>query len=105
MVAAGCAVGIVTFAQVLGWLFKKHYDATIAVLIGLMIGSLRKIWPWKETLETVVDRHGELKPVVQQNFLPETFTGEVGFAIVLAILGFTVVLVLDRLANSGYPQS
>ena len=37
----------VTFAQVLGWLFKRYHDLTVAVLTGFMLGSLRKVWPWK----------------------------------------------------------
>lgn len=46
-VGAGAGIGIVAFSQVLRWLFHTHHDSTVAVLMGLMIGSLRKIWPWK----------------------------------------------------------
>ncbi len=100
-VAAGCAVGILTFAQILSWLFKHFHNLTISVLIGLMAGSLRKIWPWKNTLESITDRHGDLKPVVQENVLPPAFDGQFALAICLAIVGFALVLVLDRIANSG----
>ncbi|MCA9428652.1 MAG: DUF368 domain-containing protein, partial [Candidatus Omnitrophica bacterium] len=100
-VGAGCAVGILTFAQVLSWLFKHYHNLTIAVLIGLMVGSLRKIWPWKHTLESIMDRHGELKPVIQENILPPAYNGEFVFALVLVAIGFGVVLLLDRLANKG----
>ncbi|MCY3711083.1 MAG: DUF368 domain-containing protein [Caldilineaceae bacterium] len=100
IVGAGAVVGIVTFAQLLAWLFKRYHDATIAVLIGLMAGSLRKIWPWKETVASIIDRHGELLPTVQRNHLPAALTGEVFFALGLAVMGFAVVMVLDRLSAS-----
>lgn len=100
VVGAGAVVGIVTFAQVLAWLFKRYHDATIAVLIGLMAGSLRKIWPWKETVASIIDRHGEVLPTVQRNHLPTALTAEVFLALGLAVAGFAVVLLLDRLSAS-----
>lgn len=103
LVAAGAAIGLVSFAQVLGWLFKRYHDMTMAILIGLMLGSLRKIWPWKETGAFMVDRHGEQIPTVQFNVLPPAWTGEVTFALLLAIVGFAVVLVLDRVASVQQP--
>ena len=92
-------MGIITFAQILGWLFKRYHDMTVAILIGLMIGSLRKIWPWKETVAFIFDRHGEPVPTEQINVLPPAWTGEVTFALILAITGFAVVFVLDYWAS------
>lgn len=99
IVGAGAVVGIVTFAQILGWLFKRYHDLAVALLTGLMLGSLRKIWPWKEVLASMTDRHGELIPVVEANVLPAAFNSEVIIALGLALLGFVLVLVLDHLAN------
>jgi putative membrane protein len=96
---SGIAVGIVSFAQVLGYLFRRYHDVTVAVLTGLMLGSLRKVWPWKLDLETRLDRHGEVVPVVQENVLPGSIDGEVAAALALAVLGFAVVLVLERAAS------
>ena len=90
-------MGITSFAQVLGWLFKRYHDATVAVLIGLMIGSLRKIWPWKETIREMIDRHGNPKPIEQLNILP---TGNITLPLILAIIGFAVVLLLDFCATN-----
>ena len=90
-VVAGAGVGIVSFAQVLGWLFKRFHDVTVAVLVGMLIGSLRKIWPWKETLQTMIDRHGEAIPIAERNILPAALTGEVGATILLAVLGFVLI--------------
>ncbi len=99
IVAAGAAIGIVTFAQFLGWLFKRYHDPTVAVLIGFMAGSLRKIWPWKETLNYVTDRHGELVPVEQINVLPSAWSAEVTFALILALVGFSVVMIIDYVGS------
>lgn len=99
-IGSGCAVGLVTFAQVLGMLFKRYHDITVALLIGLMIGSLRKVWPWKETVEFITDRHGEIIPTVERNLLP-AINGELGAAIGVAIVGFIVVFGIERLANKS----
>jgi putative membrane protein len=99
VVGAGAIVGLGTFAQLLGWLFKRYHDITVAVLIGFMVGSLRKIWPWKETLTYIEDRHGEMVPIEQINVLPEAWTTEVTLAIILAIVGIVVVLALDYVGS------
>ncbi len=97
--AVGAGLGIITFAQFLGWLFKRYHNLTVAMLTGLMLGSLRKVWPWKETLSTLTDRHGNLIPVVQVNILPPALTAEVWFAVALAVLGFAVVFSLEYVAS------
>jgi putative membrane protein len=101
---AGIAVGIVTFAQILGWFFKRHHDLTVALLIGLMLGSLRKVWPWKLTLEFIEGRHGKQIPAVQQNVLPSwevagSLNGEILMALGLALVGFGLVVALERLGK------
>jgi len=96
--AMGATIGIITFAQVLSWLFKRYHNVTIALLTGLMLGSLRKVWPWKETIATILDRHGQPIPIQQANVLPTTFTPEVAFAIGLAAFGFILVFALESIA-------
>ena len=99
LVAAGACVGIIAFSRILGWLLKNYHDLMVAILIGLMIGSLRKVWPWKETLESVVDSHGQMVPFVQSNILPGQWNGEVLAALSLMVAGLLAVLFLDRLGN------
>ena len=96
----GAVVGIVTFAQILAWLFRRCHDITVALLIGLMAGSLRKIWPWKETVASIVDRHGEILPTVQRNYLPPAWTSEISLALGLALAAIVIVMALDRLSES-----
>ena len=101
-VGAGAAIGIVTFAQIFSWIFKRYHDMAVAVLTGLMIGSLRKIWPWKVTLETMLDRHGEPFPILEQNVWPnltDYTLGQIGLAVGLMIIGAGAILILDRVAN------
>ncbi len=99
LVAAGACVGIIAFSRILGWLLKNYHDLMVATLTGLMIGSLRKVWPWKETLESVVDSHGRMVPFVQSNILPGQWNGEVLAALSLMVAGLLAVLFLDRLGN------
>ena len=103
-VVLGALVGIVSFAQVLGWLFRTHHDGTVAVLTGLMVGSLRKVWPWKEDVAFIIGSHGERIPTVQRNILPSA-GDDVMMAVVLAVTGLILVLVLEWWANrAGEPE-
>jgi len=97
---AGAALGIISFSNVLAWLLRKYHNQTIALLSGFMIGSLNKVWPWKNTIETFVDRHGEVKPLLQKNVLPAIYEGDPHLiqAIVLAIIGFILIFVIERMA-------
>lgn len=108
--ALGCAVGIVSFAQLLSWLFRRYHDLTVAVLTGFMLGSLRKVWPWKETISYITDRHGEIIPTVERNIIPPfmvngAFNIEIGYAIALAIVGLVLVLAIDFVANKKPSES
>ena len=98
---AGAAVGLMTFARVLSWVFRQYHDLTVALLTGLMLGSLRKVWPWKETVETMINRHGKEVPLIEINQIPAAWSAEVTAALGLALLGLILVLVLDRLATDS----
>lgn len=106
----GAVIGLVSFAQILSWLFKRYHDLTVALLTGLMVGSLRKIWPWKEVLQTITDRHGDAKPILEKNILPSltvdgAFNMQLLYAIGLIILGFLLVLVIERAGNASSARS
>jgi putative membrane protein len=95
IIGAGALVGLISFAQILGWLLKRYYDLTMAILIGLMLGSLRKIWPWKETVTTFIDSHGKEIPSLQSNIIPSSLTSEVVCALLFMFIGILVVWSLD----------
>ncbi len=101
-VAFGCLIGIISFARVLSWLFLNCHNQTIAILIGLMIGSLRKIWPWKVTAKEILDRHNNLVPIEQHNVWPY---GDYLSDFILAILGFMAVMSMDYFASKKEENS
>ena len=92
----GAVVGISLFARILSWLFAHYHDTVMAILTGVMIGSLRKIWPWKQVLEYYTDRHGELTPLVEKNIIPSNFDSEVSISLVLFLLGLGIILILSK---------
>ena len=95
----GALVGLLSFVRVIGWLLNRYHDLTMAILIGLMLGSLRKIWPWKETLTTFFDSAGREIAALEVNRLPGSFSGEVILALLFMFLGFLVIFALYILAQ------
>ena len=97
LVAGGAVVGLLTFSRVLRWLLRHAHDLTIAALMGLMLGSLRKIWPWKAVPETLLE--GEAVAISELNVLPGGLSPEVAAVLTLALAGFLAVIILERLAD------
>jgi len=98
----GCISGLLSFSHLLSFLLRKYHSITIALLTGFMIGSLNKIWPWKNTLSWRLDRHGEDIPAIQENVLPQNLVEgdpQLLFAALLAIVGFALIFVLEIVAN------
>jgi putative membrane protein len=97
---AGAVVGLLTFSKVLKWLFKNHKNLTLAVLTGFIIGSLNKIWPWKETLTWRINSRGLEVPFNQQSISPFSFDEDpqLIMAIAFAVLGFVLILGMEKLA-------
>ena len=95
---AGAAIGITSFSRVLSFALRKFHDVTIAILSGFMLGSLNKVWPWKETVETYVDSQGVTKALVEVNIAPNQFVWE---ATGLMILGFGIVYFLEKLSEKS----
>lgn len=80
------------FSNVLSFLLRRFHDLTIALLTGFMFGSLNKVWPWKEVVETFVDRHGVTKPLIEANIMPNSYIWQ---SILLMIIGFALVAALE----------
>jgi putative membrane protein len=103
LVAAGCVFGITLFARFLGWLFSRHHDLTIALLCGLMLGSLRKVWPWKR-IDYLADIQGQVLNTMESNIMPQGFDSEVALALALALAGICLVLLLEHTAKTKSSQ-
>lgn len=91
----GAAAGIISFSHLLSWLLKRWHDLTIAALMGFMVGSLNKVWPWKD----------DPKGLIQHNVSPGEFetlhNGEPSLlleAILLCVVGFLTIYGIERLA-------
>ncbi len=103
LVGSGAIIGLLTFSRVLKWLFDTYKEMTLAVLTGFIAGSLNKIWPWKETLSWRTDSHGKEVPFIQESILPINYEGnpELLWAIILAVIGFSVILLLERFSKEN----
>ncbi|MCF8094521.1 MAG: DUF368 domain-containing protein [Desulfobacteraceae bacterium] len=95
---AGCALGLIGFARVLKFLLDRYHNAALACLTGLMLGSMRKIWPWKEPL-LAGKVHGELVVLKEKNVLPDGLWPEAAVPVLLMAAGFALVIFLDRLGR------
>jgi putative membrane protein len=87
--AAGAIIGLGAFSKVLAWLLDHRHDLTMAALVGLMAGSLRRLWPWQTEVGALV-APGD--------------GSEIGLAVALVVLGATAVLALERLGARATPE-
>lgn len=93
--AIGICVGITSFSRILSYALKHFRNITLSVLTGFMLGSLNKVWPWKETVETFVDSDGVEKPLMEMNVLPNAYISEV---VILMIVGFLLIYILEKIS-------
>lgn len=99
LLMAGAVVGLLSFSRLLKWLFDHYENLTLAVLTGFIIGSLNKIWPWKEVLESEMI-NGKLKILKEKSVLPFSYDGDpqVLWALLLGTTGFLFIILLEILA-------
>ena len=99
--AIGCMIGIVSFSNVISWLFKKFPNGTLALLTGFMLGSLNKLWPWKEIITYRISSSGEKVPLLEKSISPmkyESITGQDALlwqVIVFMAIGFLLIFTFD----------
>ena len=94
-VAIGGVAGILAFAHILSWIYKKYRDLTISLLTGFILGSMPIIWPWKnEILMEGTDK------VVGYQYLFPNIDLHFAIALVIIIFGATLIILTERLANS-----
>jgi putative membrane protein len=100
-VGLGAIVGLLSFSKILKWLFSRYKNFTLAGLTGFIIGSLNKIWPWKETLTWRENSHGEQVPLLQKSISPLDFEGEhqLMYAFFLALIGYAVIVGLEKIQD------
>lgn len=100
VVALGAVFGLLSFARLLKWMFQHYKNTTLALLTGFILGSLNKIWPWKKVLDSEVfgDKTIAIKEI---NVSPFALNGDnqLVSAILLGMLGFSVIFILEKLAS------
>ncbi|MCG9711450.1 DUF368 domain-containing protein [Shewanella insulae] len=105
--ASGCVAGLLSFSHLLSALLRKYHDATLIFLTGLMLGTLGKIWPWKQVLTWRENSAGEQVPLLEQNLSPMNFeqlTGQpaqLGLAIGAMLVGIALVWALEYFAGDN----
>jgi putative membrane protein len=106
--ALGCLTGMMTMSRLLSWTFKRYRSLTLAILTGFLVGSLNKVYPWRNAEDWLRDSAGHVvmtadgltpeKILSEVNVLPSGYEGDplVLGALLTCTLGFLVVFVFDR---------
>ena len=74
----GAVIGLISFSKILKWLFKNYKSLAYSIMLGLVIGSIEKIWPWNKSFSAELSNHNLF------------------ISISLVILGFIIVLLLEK---------
>ena len=97
--AAGCALGLLSFAHLLSWTFRHYRDRTYAFLTGMLLASVVVLWPWKWVPEE--------GPLGTQYLSPQGYTLATGApatvfsALLLLLIGFALVLFFERIGRTA----
>lgn len=60
----GAIIGLLSFAMAMKWFLDNHRVLTLSLMIGLMVGSLRALWPWQSQERELLAATDPLGPVV-----------------------------------------
>lgn len=94
--ALGAVTGLAMFSRVLSWLLKEYHQQTIAAIIGLLIASLWVIWPFQLRIYETVRNKPRLVDSIP--YFPSELSQTVILAVFMIIVGFGIVILLERLA-------
>ncbi len=93
----GCLVGLLTFTHLLKWLLARRHDPTMAFLVGLMLGSLYKIWPFQHVTPQTANL--PFKEQVFQHVAPSASTANLAIVIVLTVVALLATLLLEKIGS------
>jgi putative membrane protein len=102
---SGCFIGLIGFSKVLGWVLEHYRFPALSLLAGFMIGSLNKVWPWKEVTAFRIDHLGNQVPAFDKSVLPGRFMEVTGNnplifqAVLFAALGILLVVGIEKTAS------
>ena len=97
----GSIFGMVTFSQVIAWIFKHFKNSTISLLTGFVFGSLAIIWPWKNTITNpeTLDRHGNEIIIGYERFIPTNLDQATIMALLCIVFGVVCIWALEKMAE------
>lgn len=101
----GCFIGLISFSHFLSWLLDNYRFPALALLAGFMIGSLNKVWPWKEVVAYRLNHEGVQVPAFDRSVLPadyQSLTGQDPLlfqAILFAALGIFLIVAIEKTAD------
>jgi len=95
--AAGCIFGLIIFSRFLHYLFQNYKNKLLSLLSGFLIGSLIKIWPFRQIIETRLNSDGVEEAVVTQPIIPDlTEANSIGFFIAFSFLGYILITFIQK---------
>ena len=97
----GATVGLALFSTLLSWLLAHHGNRVLAALIGLMVGSVRVLWPWPNGVGIISDEETEAVSGTDRGW-PE-MGADFLWPAILAIAAFVAVTVISVLAERRGP--
>ena len=102
VMASGGLVGLKVFAKILRWLYTTYKNMVLATMIGFLLGSLYKVWPWKEITQYYTNSSGERMPLTSVSVFPDVLNADnhVILAVCTFFLGLILLFLLERLSKS-----
>ena len=94
---SGCLFGLLAFSRILNWLLEHFRGTTMAALMGLMVGSVAKLWPLQ--VPTPETAELELKDRVMQYVVPADWTGNLMTLVFLGLGSFVAVMAIEWYAK------
>ena len=77
----GCLIGIINFSKIIKWLFHNYRDYTFSIMLGLVIGSIYTVWPWRKS------------------FTDDKTNEYIFLSVIITIIGFTVIYTLEKISK------
>ena len=93
----GCIFGLLIFSRFLHFLFQNYKDNLLALLSGFLIGSLLKVWPFRQTVKTITNSDGIEDAVITQPVLPTSQDIEsIAIFIIFSISGYLLINFIQK---------
>ena len=77
----GCLIGIINFSKIIKWLFHNYRDYTFSIMLGLVIGSIYTVWPWRKS------------------YTDDVTNEYIFLSIIITIIGFAIIYSLEKISK------